>query len=131
MVSHVLDTSALIAYLAAEPGADHVQAVRKTSAIPFVVLTELVYLTWQRHGDIIAKETFSQVRSWGLPILFPDEQVIVRAGELKAVHRFSMADSYIAACALLTDAILITADPDFERLAPHLKLLRLAPRHHH
>ena len=127
-VSHVLDTSALIAYLVAEAGADHVQAIYKQSALPFIVLTELFYLTWQRQGPLVAQETYTHVRGWQLPILFPDEQTILKAGELRATYHLSIADSYIAAFALIAKAILVTKDPDFNLLAPELKLLQLARR---
>mgnify|MGYP001603568550 FL=1 len=91
-----------------------------------MVLTELYYLTWQRQGSIAAQETHTLVKSWHLPILFPDEQVIVRAAEIKATYGLSIADSYIAACALLHDATLVTKDYGFDSLKPELKLLQLA-----
>lgn len=125
MVSHVLDTSAVIAYLAAEAGADQVQTVHKHCALPFVVLTELYYLTWQRQGPLVARQTYSHVKSWQMPIVFPDEQVIMKAGELKATYHFSIADSYVAAIALIHKATLVAKDPDFDALTPDLKLLQL------
>lgn len=129
MASHLLDTSALIAYLASESGADRIQALRHQCALPFIVLTELSYVVWQRQGPLMAQEVYSHVSSWHLPTVFPDEPIVRLAGEMKAVHRLGIADSYVAACAISLGAVLITKDPDFNVLARDLKLLQLTSHH--
>ena len=42
---YLLDTSALIAYLANESGSQVVARLRTQSAIPFIALSELYYVT--------------------------------------------------------------------------------------
>ena len=47
------------------------------------------------------------------------------AGRLRAMHRLGLGDSFVAAFALASNAILVTKDNDFRALAPELKLLFL------
>ncbi|MBI4756746.1 MAG: PIN domain-containing protein [Betaproteobacteria bacterium] len=50
-----------------------------------------------------------------LPIRWVREtpELLVRAGEIKARHRLSLADAWIAACASLAGATLVHKDPEF------------------
>ena len=122
---YVLDTSALIAYLAEEPGAARLTSLRHDLALPFVVLTELYYVMWRQQDQLVADETLQHVLSWHLPLLIADERLSVSAGYLKARYRLGLADSYVAAFALAHRAVLVTNDPDFRPLQPDLKLLSL------
>lgn len=124
--AYVLDTSALIAYLAAESGAERVQTLRTASALPFIALTELYYTTWRRQDRELAEEIIQHVLTWKLPILFPDTRLSLTAGLLKARFGLGIADSFVAAFALDRQATLVTKDPDFNPLRPQLKLLQLS-----
>jgi len=123
--SCIWDTSALITYFADEPGADQVEASRRHAAIPFMALSELYYLIWQRQGKASADTLYGLVRSWSRPVLMPDEQVVLTAGRLKAVYRLGIADSYIAAFSLIHKKPLMTKDPDYESLVPDITLTKL------
>lgn len=123
--SCVLDTSAILAYLAKEPGANRVESLKSDAAIPFMALSELYYILWQRRGKAEADTIYGLVKSWGLPVLYPDEQVILTAGRLKATCKLGIADSYIAAFALLNQTPLVSKDPDYEALLPELDLIKL------
>ena len=123
--SCVLDTSAIIAYLTNEPGSSRVASVKSESAIPFMALSELYYLVWRKTGKAEADLTYALVKSWGLPVLYPTEQVILTAGRLKATYKLGIADSYIAAFALLNDSQLVTKDSDYEALVPELELIKI------
>ena len=123
--SYVFDTSAVIAYLAGESGAEQVKSMKSKAALPFMVLSELYYLIWRRKGKAEADNTYGLVKSWKLPILIPTEQVILTAGRLKALHRLGIADSYIAAFSFVHGLPLVSKDSDYEILVPELKLIRL------
>ncbi len=123
--SHVFDTSAVIAYLANESAASRVHALKPKAAVPFMVYSELYYLLWQRKGKAEADTFYGLVKSWDLPLLLPNERIILTAGRLKAEHRLGIADSYIAAFALLHEVPLVTKDSDYEALVPDLKLIKL------
>lgn len=125
-LKYLLDTSALIAHLAEEPGGEQVRAIRTQCALPFIiVLTELYYVSWRHHNQVLADQTIQQVMSWHLPLLLPDQRISLSAGYLKARYRLGVADCYVAALALAYQVTLVTCDTDFRALAPELKLLPL------
>lgn len=121
----VLDTSALIAYLANERQAGEVLKVLPESRIPFICLSELYYLVWQKKGRAEADKIFGIVKNWNLPILYPNERVILNAGRIKAMYKLGISDSYIAAFVLEEDYCLVTKDKDYKILEQELKILFL------
>jgi len=120
--SYLLDTSVLIAYLAEEKGGEELEKIKKESAIPFIALSELYYLTWQKQGKEKANETYVLVKGWQLPILYPDEHIVLLTGEYKVKYGFSIADSYIAAFAFHNRLTLVTKDPEYKKLAREMKI---------
>lgn len=121
----ILDSSALIAFFANEPGADAVQSYRQRLAIPFVTLTELVYRIWQRHGEKAAMAHYAMVTEWNQPIFWPNETIVVTAAGLKAQYHLGLADSYIAAFAKVHQAPLLTKDRDYLRLKGEIEIIPL------
>ena len=113
---YLLDTSALICYLASERGADQVSDVRSFSSFPFITLTELYYYLWKKQGRAEADNAYGQVKSWHLPVIFPNERILLTAGRFKAQYQLGIADSFVAACALETGDILLTKDNDYRIL---------------
>lgn len=109
----VLDTSAIVGYLADEPQAALVAEHWRNAVIPFIVLTELYYLEWQKRGKAEADRVVAFVKSWGRPILYPNETVVLVAGRFKALYRLGVTDSFIAAFAQVLPATLVSLDPDF------------------
>ena len=120
--AYIFDTSAVIAYLAQEAGSAPLATFRRTAALPFIVLTELYYVTWRTQGQTLADRAVQEVLAWRVPILFPDERLTLSAGYLKARYRLGVADSFIAAFAAAHRATLVTKDPDFRALQPDLQL---------
>ena len=123
--SHILDTSAILCYLADEPAASRVAEFRSRAAVPFVSYSELYYLVWRRRGKAEADKVYALVRQWRLPLLVPDERVILSAGRIKALYRLGLADSYIAAFSAVHQAVLVTLDADFLPLRGELPLKKI------
>ena len=121
----ILDTSALMAYLNDEKGASAVEKCITTCKIPFICLSELYYLIYKRRGKAEADKIYGVVKSWDLPVLYPDEIVILNAGRIKAAYRLGIADSYVAAFALEDDSQLVTKDQDYEILKEEINILTL------
>lgn len=121
----VLDTSALIAFLADEKEASEVLKVLALSRIPFICLSELYYIVWHRIDRAEADRIYGVVKSWNLPVLYPNERVILNAGRIKAVYKLGIADSYIAAFSVDEGLPLVTKDKDYEILGKEIKLLAL------
>lgn len=122
----ILDTSALITYLANEKGANDVLKLLPECKIPFICLSELYYLVWNKKGKAEADKIYGITKSWNLPILYPNERVILNAGRLKAVYKVGISDSYIAAFVLEDNSQLITKDRDYKILEKEIKVLMLA-----
>ncbi|MBI2095939.1 MAG: PIN domain-containing protein [Candidatus Omnitrophica bacterium] len=119
---YLLDTSALICYLAEEKEAGEVAKVKTASSIPFIALTELYYLLWEKRGKAEADNIYGLVRSWRLPTVFPNERILLTAGRIKAQHGLGIADSYIAACAHETGETLLTKDNDYRSLQKEIAI---------
>lgn len=124
-MEYLLDASILIAYLCDEKEAEGVSKLIKKSALPFIALSEIYYIIWKKKGEAEADKIYGLIKSWGLPILLPDERIILIAGRLKAVFKLGMADSYIAALSLDKNLILVTKDRDYEVLRNQIRILYL------
>ncbi len=124
-MEYLLDTSILIAYLCDEKEAEDVSKIIKKSALPFIALSEIYYIIWKKKGESEADKIYGLIKSWDLPILLPDERIILTAGRLKAVFKLSMADSYIAALSLDKNLTLVTKDRDYKILENEIKILWL------
>lgn len=121
--SFLLDTSALVALLADEPGASAVAGIVSAAAagkarvfLSFATLTELYYLVWREQGEGAAKEVMVATRSLPVRVINTTERLALLAGRLKAMHRLSFADAVIAATALECGAVLVHKDPELKAL---------------
>lgn len=121
----VLDTSALIAFLADEKEASEVLKVLPSSRIPFICLSELYYIVWNKKDRAEADRIYGIVKSWNLPVLYPNERVILNAGRIKAVYKLGIADSYIAALSMDEGFALVTKDKDYKIIAKEIKIMAL------
>lgn len=124
-MEYILDTSAIIAYLANERGATTVESNIKNSALPFIVLSELYYIIWQKKGEAEADRIYGLVKSWHLPMLLPDERIILLAGKIKARFKLGIADSYITAFALDRNLTLVAKDRDYNVLKNEIGINQL------
>lgn len=129
---YTLDTSAVIAYFADEPGGPEVERLLARARVgkvelfaSFMTFMEVLYRLWRRHGERDGKVAYLQLK--GLPVVRLDvsEGLLLRAGRIKATHDLSTADAWIAATALVTDSILVHKDPEFRPLAGVVSLLEL------
>lgn len=118
--AYLLDTSALMALIEDEPGADRVDGLLRSERIllPFLVGLETYYVTLQERSEDEADRRLALIRQ--LPAVWLDQvgdEMLVLAGRLKARHRLSLADALIAAFAVHAGAILVHKDPEFEAVA--------------
>jgi uncharacterized protein len=135
-MKYILDTSALLTFFEEENGADTVQnfleqAKRGDIEIitSFVTYVEVYYITMQEQGEQEAKLRISLMNMLALTIVESSPSLGLVTGQIKAAHRLSFADAWIAATALTFDAILVHKDPEFEQLNPSIKLFTLPYKH--
>jgi predicted nucleic acid-binding protein len=131
----VLDTSAILTLTGNEPGADEVQAyvvdaiaARIRMYGSFVSLTEVEYITSQEEGEAVARQRLADLNAMPIQWVHSDQALCSEAAKLKATHKISFADSFVAATAQRFDATLIHKDPEFQALAPFLKQKMLPPK---
>ena len=116
---YVLDTSAILTLMEDEPGADQVEKILRTNKIilPAVVLLEVYYVSIKHRTVEIAQRRYAMLKSLPIEHLSElSEPVLLKAGELKANYRLSLADGIIAAYASIYDAALVHKDPEYEAL---------------
>lgn len=125
----VLDANALLVLLTNGPGAERVERLLKGArpATPLLISIvnwgEVFYLSWQRHGEESARQTLADLLQLPIRIVPVDLPQVLKAGELKAVHKIPYADCFAAALATLNQATLVTSDRDFEKLGRHFPVL--------
>ena len=126
----VLDTKPLIKLFAQEEGWDAVQKILSRveagdleAAISVVTLTE-IYCRYMREkrADLAEARTNQFRYALYLKKLLIDEEVAVKAGDFKGKYNISIADAFIAANAYFEEAVIISDDPDFEKI-PEIKTL--------
>ena len=119
MPAFCLDTSAILTLRDDEPGAERV-AMLLDGPDPcfacFITRMEVLYRVWKDEGEGSGRLAYEQLQS--LPIEWVDqtEPLLLEASRIKALHRLSVADAWIAAAALLSRATLLHQDPGFEAI---------------
>jgi len=129
---YVFDTSAWLTLIEDEAGADVVQSLLERANagsieifVSFMSFMEVFYITLQERDVDEARTRFRLMAS--LPIVRAESTVSLSltAGTLKAKHRMSVADAWIAALAQERGATLVHKDPEFEQLEDSLEVLKL------
>ena len=130
---YVLDANALIALIQAGPGFEKVrhileEALEHRNRIYMSVLNwgEVFYSLWERRGEERAREVLANLSRLPIEVVALNLDQIMKAAEIKAVHKVPYADSVAAALAVDKKATLVTSDRDFERLGRHFPILWFA-----
>jgi predicted nucleic acid-binding protein len=133
--SFLLDTSAFITLTDKEAGAERVRELLRAGyrgdvilRACFVTLTETHYILIHDRGAERARRILSAIKKFPITWLHSDEALCAAAAELKANHKLSFADAFVAATAQLLNATLVHKDPEFAALAGIIKLEPLPPK---
>jgi predicted nucleic acid-binding protein len=131
-ITYVFDTSAWLALIEDEAGADVVQTVLESTRsgevdifVSFMSFMEVFYITLQEREIEEARARVRLMESLPIHRVESTASLCESAAELKAKHRISVADAWIAALAQEKNATLIHKDPEFERIEGELQVLRL------
>jgi uncharacterized protein len=129
---YVLDTSAVMAFIEEEDGADIVEELIEqakfenvTIILSFMTFMEVYYISLDEHGEKEARERLRLMKS--LPFLRVDstETMGIIASKIKSDCHLSVADAWIAALAKQRNAILVHKDPEFEQIESEIQVLKL------
>ena len=96
-----------------------------TGYLSFASFMEIYYITWMSKGESAAKELLILVRSLPLQRVDSTERITLSAGRIKALHRLSVADAFIAATAIDKNAVLVHKDPELKVMSKLIETLEL------
>lgn len=132
----VLDTSAVVALLCDEAGADTVEGYlnqakkgRLWLGLSFATVAEVFSSATKKEGKDRAEFYVAVIKSWPVEWVHSSDELCLSAGMLKARYRISFADAFIAATAIHHDAVLVHKDPEFEALKAVLRMESLPYKH--
>lgn len=118
--SYLLDTSAVMAFLEDEEGAQRVETLLRIEEVflPFLALLETYYITLQEQPEDVADKRYALLKQLPATILWSlDEPSLLTAGRLKATYHVSLADALIATMAIRNKAVLVHKDPEIAALS--------------
>lgn len=133
MPSFVLDSWALLAFLKAEaPAFSRVeellyeaQAQQIECFISLINLGEVYYISGRTSGKSQADHIMDKIHELPLTILLVDETTVIQAARYKMSYPISYADAFAVVAALQQNAILVTGDPEFDKLQGLIKIEKL------
>lgn len=123
MASYVLDSYAMLALLQDEPGAERVSVLLHSGVdenwifMSEMNLGEVAYIIERRWGVEKLRTILAYLDTTSLRFVELTRTRILHAAHLKANHAIAYADAFAAGLAQELDAVLVTADPEFEALA--------------
>jgi len=119
--SFVLDSYALLAYLQDEPAGSRIEKLLDNATkekcrlfLSLINLGEILYIVERRGGIAKAQDALALIRQLPIEIPLVDEQMVFTAAHIKANHTISYADAFAVATALKENAVVVTADPEFQ-----------------
>jgi len=123
MKRYLLDTSALLTLRDNEAGAEQVaeflyqaQQGKAQCFGCFMSLMEVFYCVWKDESEQEGRLAYQQCLSLPIAWIHEHPALLEKAAEIKAGHQLSLADAWIAATALLQEALLVHKDPEFKTL---------------
>lgn len=118
--NRVIDTSALLALRGNERGADYVEQIlsdtrkkRGRVLLSFITRMEVLYIIQRAEGEEQAQHALRLIDSFPIEWITCEAAILNAAASLKARGKLSVADSWIAATAMVYGAVLVHRDPEF------------------
>ena len=132
MKAYLLDTSAFLTLRDDEPGAARLaellgQAQQGTVRCVgcFMSLMEVLNRVWRDESEAAGRLAYEQCLALPVTWIHETPELLTRASALKATHLLSLADAWIAACAIEENAVLVHKDPEFKAMALEQEVLPL------
>jgi len=130
MSIYLLDTSALLTLRDDETGAETVAKLltqAESNEVQcygcFISLMEMLYRVWKDENEPAGRLAYEMIQSLPIEWVHEDKALLELSASIKAQHKLSLADAWIAASAIQQKAILVHKDPEFKSLnCPQLEL---------
>jgi predicted nucleic acid-binding protein len=78
---------------------------------------EVLYNVWRSEGEEAARHALRLMDSFAVYWVSCEPNILDAAARIKAQGKISVADSWIAATAMVYEATLVHKDPEFETLS--------------
>ena len=128
---YVLDSFAILAYLAEEEGADVVEDLLNKAEngavklyLNYVNLGEVYYITFREKDVNEANESIVLIKRKPIEFVQVDERIALVAGRVKATYSMSYADGFVVATAIVKEAKIVTGDPEFKNIDAQVLWIR-------
>ncbi|MBM4299345.1 MAG: type II toxin-antitoxin system VapC family toxin, partial [Deltaproteobacteria bacterium] len=95
------------------------QATRKQYRLlaSFMTRMEVLYIIWREEGEQSARDALRLVDSFAMDWVSCDAAILDCAARVKSAGGLSLADSWIAATAIVHEATLVHKDPEFQKVS--------------
>lgn len=116
----VLDSFALLAYLADETGRPRVEQILTGAArgdcrvsLSLINLGEVLYIVERARGLAQARAALAAIEQLPIEIVPASRQAVLAAAHIKTQHALSYANAFAVAAAVERQATVVTGDPEF------------------
>jgi len=116
----VLDSSAVIAFIQNERGAEKIQELMTLALtggrklyLSVVNWGEIYYWVWRGNGQQAARQVAGEIERFPIEIINLDVELTRIAAGIRAVYKLPYADCFAAALAKQYGAEVVTSDKDF------------------
>lgn len=130
--SYVLDSFAVLAFLAAEEGMARVQEVladasagKCTALLSLINLGEVAYIIEREQGLARVHETLGMIDQMPIEVLPASREAVLAAAHIKADHPIAYADAFAVAAAQSVDGVVLTGDPEFDAVKELVRVERI------
>jgi ribonuclease VapC len=129
---YLLDTTALLAFIEDEKGADEVEKVLREAYInkarvlaSFMSIMEGYHCLLKKGNEEGARDFYLYMKVLPVEIIGVDEKLIIKAGEIKTNFPLTTAESWVVASAMEYKAILVHKEPSYEVLSSLIPMVTL------
>jgi PIN domain nuclease of toxin-antitoxin system len=127
---YVLDSYALLAFLANEKGRDLVEnlfvlAMEKKVQLYMSIVNfgEVIYIIEREEGLRNAQMALARISKLPVKLVDADMYLTLKASHIKANNALSFADAFAASLALEKNASLVTGDKEFGSMAAKINII--------
>lgn len=124
MKRYLLDTSAILTLWDDELGAEQVEQLLQQALdgevvcyACFISKMEMLYRVWKDENKQQGYLAYTQCQTLPIQWINQSDHLLEKAAEIKTTQRMPLADAWIAASALLENAVLVHKDPEFIALS--------------
>ncbi len=121
--TYTLDTSAIMSYFLGEDVKNVVSHILSLAQkhetavyVSFMSFMEILYRVWKLSDEETGRNTYIMLRNLPVKEVMQDEDLLIKAADIKAQNNLSVADAWIAATSLKTGSTLVHKDPEMDKI---------------